>query len=157
MENAEGEGIAHLENTLENGITLNSNGGYVLSPVRNTLGNTTLSPTNQPPRGINPLNIGASRHGSTSSLASNGGPLSPGGESNISLPSLSNFPQEQRKELRRMYLAGFKDAAKKSKAKKSLAGGAARGGQGTAGAVPQQPDLSGGNTLTGRVSSREEL
>ena len=33
---------------------------------------------------------------------------------NISLPSLSNFPDAQREELRQMYLAGFRDAARKS-------------------------------------------
>eukprot|EP00986_Skeletonema_menzelii_P009628 scaffold4423_cov159-Skeletonema_menzelii.AAC.4 len=33
---------------------------------------------------------------------------------NISLPSLSQFPEAQREELRQMYLAGFRDAARKS-------------------------------------------
>jgi len=45
-------------------------------------------------------------------------PLSPGGESstsNVSLPSLSNFPLEHREELKKMYLAGFRHAAAKKK------------------------------------------
>ena len=37
-----------------------------------------------------------------------------GGMDNISLPSLSQFPEAQREELRQMYLAGFRDAARKS-------------------------------------------
>jgi hypothetical protein len=43
-------------------------------------------------------------------------PLSPGGEStsNVSLPSLSNFPIEHREELKQMYLAGFRHAKKKA-------------------------------------------
>jgi len=59
-----------------------------------------------PAPGVNPLSV--------TSVAC---PLSPGAESvsNISLPSLSNFPEEHREELRRMYLAGFRDAARKAK------------------------------------------
>ena len=42
-------------------------------------------------------------------------PLTPGGDSNsnISLPSLSNFPLENREELKKMYLAGFRHASAK--------------------------------------------
>ncbi len=40
-------------------------------------------------------------------------PLSPMAESNVSIPSLSNFPPEHREELRKMYLAGFRHAAAK--------------------------------------------
>jgi len=46
--------------------------------------------------------------------ASGGGGMS----DNISLPSLSNFPEAQREELRQMYLAGFRDAARKTTKKK---------------------------------------
>ncbi|KAK1736495.1 hypothetical protein QTG54_012517 [Skeletonema marinoi] len=45
---------------------------------------------------------------------SEGGGEGVGGMDNISLPSLSNFPEAQREELRQMYLAGFRDAARKS-------------------------------------------
>jgi len=45
---------------------------------------------------------------------SEGGGEGAGGMDNISLPSLSNFPEAQREELRQMYLAGFRDAARKS-------------------------------------------
>eukprot|EP00574_Skeletonema_japonicum_P002430 CAMPEP_0201724788 /NCGR_PEP_ID=MMETSP0593-20130828/8412_1 /ASSEMBLY_ACC=CAM_ASM_000672 /TAXON_ID=267983 /ORGANISM="Skeletonema japonicum, Strain CCMP2506" /LENGTH=816 /DNA_ID=CAMNT_0048216091 /DNA_START=345 /DNA_END=2795 /DNA_ORIENTATION=- len=51
--------------------------------------------------------------GEGGSTAAGGGGMS----DNISLPSLSNFPEAQREELRQMYLAGFRDAARKSDSK----------------------------------------
>jgi len=45
------------------------------------------------------------------------------GESNVSLPSLSNFPPEHREELRKMYLAGFRDAAAKKRNRAAAASG----------------------------------
>ena len=75
-------------------------------------------------------------------------PLSPGGEStsNVSLPSLSNFPPEHREELRKMYLAGFRDAAAK-KAKRAVA--AAADGGGAAGATAAGGG-GGGSSGSGR-------
>jgi hypothetical protein len=64
-------------------------------------------------------------------------PLSPGGEStsNVSLPSLSNFPIEHREELKKMYLAGFRHAAAKKKAAAAV-DAVALGGGGLPQSVP---------------------
>ena len=65
-------------------------------------------------------------------------PLSPGGEStsNVSLPSLSNFPIEHREELKKMYLAGFRHAAAKKKAAAAAVDAVAMGGGGLPQSVP---------------------
>lgn len=55
---------------------------------------------------------------SSFSLGEGSSNSSGGGIDNITLPSMSNFPEAQREELRRMYLAGFRDAARKSAEKK---------------------------------------
>lgn len=67
------------------------------------------------------LNVAMNNAASSGSLNSyeNGGTTEGGGadrrmSDNISLPSLSQFPEAQREELRQMYLAGFRDAARKS-------------------------------------------
>jgi len=117
MEDALVNGMVHLDNSM-------TVAGLQLSPLRNNGGvgssndgNNGGLPTRAAGGGINPLNIGiTSPQPHSSSSLSNA--LSPAiSESNISLPSLSNFPLEQREELRQMYLAGFRDAAKKVKAK----------------------------------------
>ncbi len=151
--------MSHLEHSMgtggnnNNASPGNSNnigGGGNNSPRRSSGGGAFAS------RGINPLNIGVAHNtslGSMSSLNSGGSmgnvgsPLSPGGESNISLPSLSNFPAEQREELRKMYLAGFRDAARKAKAKKQQGGGGGSAQGAPRGGLEgrQPPDVS---TLT---------
>jgi len=151
VEAAAVEGMEHLEQSMD----VNGGGGGGIGGVNNP-----LSPTG---KGINPLNVGAANSmgslratavGSTTSLASaaGSGPLSPGGESNISLPSLSNFPEAQREELRRMYLAGFRDAAQKAKKKKpGVAGGGAGARAGARAATPIN------SVPMKHVSSHEEL
>jgi hypothetical protein len=66
------------------------------------------------------MNSAASTTGSLNSDegGSGGGSENGGGLGNISFPSMSNFPEAQREELRRMYLAGFRDAARKASEKK---------------------------------------
>jgi hypothetical protein len=66
------------------------------------------------------MNNAASSSTLTSSDGSNNNGVGEcdGGMDNISLPSLSNFPESQREELRQMYLAGFRDAARKSAERK---------------------------------------
>jgi len=151
MEDALVNGMVHLDNSM-------TVAGLQLSPLRNNGGAGSVNdgggvnggskglPTRAAGGGINPLNIGITspQPRSTSSLSN---ALSPAiSESNISLPSLSNFPLEQREELRQMYLAGFRDAAKKVKAKQQqgMVGGANKikeeekeGGNGSP-SLPQQ-------------------
>ena len=123
-------GMEHFERSLANGeehrhhqaaanASANGNGSGNSSPMGGKNINNLMRRSHSG-GGINPLNIGSiissPPRGSSSSLSTTN-PLSPGGESNISLPSLSNFPAEQREELRQMYLSGFRDAAKKAKAR----------------------------------------
>ncbi|KAL9189290.1 hypothetical protein ACHAXT_011780 [Thalassiosira profunda] len=144
VEDAAVEGMEHLDRHLDNGGSWGdpshgAPGGSVVGGSHST--GKVLS---GPGRGINPLNVRSLQCGSAASLA---GPLSPGGESNISLPSMSGFPPEQREELRRMYLTGFKDAARKAK-KRQAARAANEGTGGAFGGMPQPTTAS---------SSREEL
>ena len=121
-------GMEHFERSLANGeehrhhqaaANASANGSGNSSPMGGKNINNLMRRSHSG-GGINPLNIGSiissPPRGSSSSLSTTN-PLSPGGESNISLPSLSNFPAEQREELRQMYLSGFRDAAKKAKAR----------------------------------------
>lgn len=81
---------------------------------------------------------GGSGGGGSSSESVNGGGLG-----NISFPSMSNFPEAQREELRRMYLAGFRDAARKASEKKKK--------------LEQQQQQQRESPVLKQISSHEEL
>lgn len=101
------------------------------------------------------MNNAAASSGSLNSFE-NGAAAAEGGEGpggvsdSISLPSLSNFPEAQREELRQMYLAGFRDAARKSNDKAKKKGVASEQPTQQHAVKKQSPEMKA-------IQSREEL
>ena len=98
-------------------ISNNSSAGEALSTNMDDSILSESAPNNRKTKSPKVSSISSPGQLTTTDVGSSD-PLTPGGESNsnISLPSLSNFPLENREELKKMYLAGFRHASAKYRA-----------------------------------------